>query len=137
MVCAFDRRVCILSAACLSVFKWVQFKQPRIIKERFGTIPAEFEHQLLLPPSCNMEIPAFAPATEEQKTFEIMVEPDTDQLVPQICEQLLRCGRMHINKGTLKMSNVTIVFDGRVFYFIATCNNISQVDHAIENCKQL
>ena len=77
-----------------------------------------------------MEIPAFAPATEEQKTFEIMVEPDTDQLVPQICEQLLRCGRMHINKGTLKMSNVTIVFDGRVFYCIATCNKISQVNHA-------
>ena len=84
-----------------------------------------------------MEIPAFAPATEEQKTFEIMVEPDTDQLVPQICEQLLRCGRMHINKGTLKMSNVTIVFDGRVFYFIATCNKISQVDHARENCKHV
>ena len=84
-----------------------------------------------------MEIPAFAPATEEQKTFEVMVEPDTDQLVPQICEQLLRCGRMHINKGTLKMSNVTIVFDGRVFYFIATCNTISQVGHARENRKHV
>ena len=59
-----------------------------------------------------------------------MVEPDTEKLVPQICEQLLRCGRMHINKGTLKMSNVTVVFDSRVFYFIVTCNKFSQVEHA-------
>ena len=44
---------------------------------------------------------------------------------------------MHVNKGTLKMSNVTIVFDGRVFYFIATCNKISQVDHARATLQKL
>ena len=121
----------------LSVFTCVQFKQPRVIKERVGTIPTEFEHQLLLPPSCYMEIPAFAPATEEQKTFGIMVETDTDQLVPQICEQLLRCGRMHINKGTLKMSNVTIVFGGRVCAFVATCNAVGQEINARMKLKQI
>ena len=84
-----------------------------------------------------MEIPVFAPATEEQKTFEIMVEPDTDQLVLSVFEELLRCALMHIRKGTLKMSNVCIVFDGRVFYFIPTCNKISQVDHAREKLQKL
>ena len=84
-----------------------------------------------------MEIPSFAPATEEQKTFEVLAEPDTDQRIPQVCEELLRCGRMHIKKGTLKMSNVWIVFDGRVFYFIATCNKISQVDHAREKLQKM
>ena len=83
-----------------------------------------------------MEIPVFASATEEQKTFEIMVEPDTDQLVSSVFEELLRCALMHSRKGTLKMSNVCIVFDGRVFYLIATCNKISQVDHAREKLQK-
>ena len=51
----------------------------------------------------------------------VVLEPNTDQNA-NILAWLLRCGHMHINKRAPEMSNAEIVFGGRIFYFIVTCN---------------